>query len=252
MQFFALPFRFYGTLMSFMLRLFFCCCLAMLFSMSSASAQRLEVGGGIGSFYYAGTLSPTFNPINTLPAGQFMLRYNGSKSVVLRANLAAGFLRANSAQSDLYLSRLGDSFYSPVAELGLIMEYNFFDFRKYKSPIKGSPYLFGGIAGYYIPTAPQEAGVSARNVGLAIPFGVGYKHELSRNWNFNIEFGARKTFSGYLDGVNDRYPINPVTGAPGAQRGFKNFEDWYAMFNFGFTYTIITIDCPTDSPLLSF
>lgn len=40
---------------------------------------------------------------------------------------------------------------------------------------------------------------------FAVPFGVGFKMALTERWNLGLEYGARWTFTDYLDDVSKTY-----------------------------------------------
>jgi hypothetical protein len=123
-------------------------------------------------------------------------------------------------------------FRNDVQELALTGIYNFIpETRSYRNRAKLNPYVFAGIAVFHhdpiakVPTdyAGSEASpgewvslqpLSTEGQGLPnypdqpyslvsvnIPFGVGLKYKLDKNWDFGFEAGIRYTFSDYLDDV---------------------------------------------------
>lgn len=95
---------------------------------------------------------------------------------------------------------------------------------------------------------------------ISIPFGVGFKFKLSKQWTFGLEYVPRYTFTDYLDDVSGLY-VEPVYlesqyGAispamsdrtnrsvdqtlAGAPRGDQTQRDMYAIFGVTLTYRII-------------
>jgi hypothetical protein len=103
---------------------------------------------------------------------------------------------------------------------------------------------------------------------VSIPLGVGFKQQVDDYWAWGIEFGARKTFTDYLDDVSLDYvddqivggangylsaalkdrsseQIDPSTGLPyerfymGNPRGSTKGSDWYMFLNVTITRKII-------------
>jgi len=82
-------------------------------------------------------------------------------------------------------------------------------------------YFFLGIGGFWFSPRVQVNGTwikaNVDNFGLtsykkdyshiqfAMPFGVGFKYAINREWKLALEFGARKTFTDYLDHHYDKY-----------------------------------------------
>jgi hypothetical protein len=87
-----------------------------------------------------------------------------------------------------------------------------------------SPYVFVGIGGFYFnPKAKYEGKwyslrklhtegqgmIPTRKnyspVQLCIPFGLGLRYKVNRQWTVGIEFGVRLTFTDYMDDVSTTY-----------------------------------------------
>ncbi|MGB3618060.1 MAG: DUF6089 family protein [Catalinimonas sp.] len=207
-----------------------------------ASAQKIEIGGGIGAFDYRGDLAQFWRVENAGVSGEVFFRYNLTATTVLRGNLQYGRLRADAANlNNAYLSAQADSlalrFSAPVIELAAMIEYNFFDFRheKYR---RWSPYVTAGVAAFYFQPGPSRERVTPSSFQPALPFGVGVKYALTRNWNLGAEFITRKTFTDLLDGTRD---LDPLTGL---QRGNPYNRDWYAFLGLTVSYTFYSVPCP--------
>jgi hypothetical protein len=83
---------------------------------------------------------------------------------------------------------------------------------------------------------------------VAIPFGIGFKLNVSKRIGLGIEWAPRKTFTDYIDDVSGLYPDpskNPPNGEKGmafsnrsldggdvinSQRGNPRTKDWYSFF----------------------
>ncbi len=191
---------------------------------------------------YKGDLSPGFSIPTIRPALDVLYRYNLSYSSVLRANMVLGSITADGANSpNVYIAQVEpNAFRSPIFEITGMFEYNFFDFRDPKQErVRGTPYLHGGIGFFVFRPGGAEA-LRTSPVQPVIPFGIGYKYRLSKNFNISAEFGARKTFTDLLDDVKD------TDQRTGRQRGYKYDRDWYGFAGVMITYTLYEIVCPFD------
>jgi len=126
-------------------------------------------------------------------------------------------------------------FRSNVIELGARYEFYFvrektghrYKLKKIKG-LKASatyPYLFLGVAGFYHNPYQIDASGKYHRIrplntegqtlvatrkpfspfGLAIPYGVGFRWAVDKRWMIGIEWGQRKTFTDYMDGVSTTY-----------------------------------------------
>jgi hypothetical protein len=145
------------------------------------------------------------------------------------------------------------------------------------------PYLFIGAAAFYHnPQGKDESGnwhnirplntegqeiIATRKpfspVSLAIPYGFGFRKAFagSKRWMFGIEYGQRKTFTDYMDGVSTTYfdnaTIEAYKGAPaayladpnkgtnenyvaGQQRGDPTDKDSYGFLTITVSYKLKT------------
>jgi hypothetical protein len=87
------------------------------------------------------------------------------------------------------------------------------------------PYIFVGVAGFYHNPKGKDANGDWHSIrkmntegqdiiatrkpfspfGLAIPYGFGFRRALDKRWMIGIEYGQRKTFTDYMDGVSTTY-----------------------------------------------
>ena len=167
--------------------------------------QRMEVGGGIGTFNYTGDLVRTYNPGFSRPAATIFYRYNFSHVVSLRTGLTVGRVGANDLKNplDAAAQARASSFSISLMELAPVFEYHFLDWKDAKRRIRYTPYLFAG-AGLFVFSGNKNKPAAYSNVQMAIPFGGGFKYILNPHWYVGCEVGIRKTFFDYLDNVSDR------------------------------------------------
>lgn len=214
--------------------IFFCFC-------KTLSAQRSELGFGLGTFNYTGDLVRTYNLKYSKPAATVFFRSNLSKVVSFRASITAGKLGATEKPIDSAAVLRNASFDIFLFEGALAMEYHFLNWRDDKRPLRYSPYLFVGmglfgISGY--GSKPAEYS----NIQGVIPFGGGFKYILNPKWYAAFEIGIRKTFFDYLDNVSD---FNDQT-QKNYQYGNPNDYDNYFFIGITLTRTFYDIPCPTN------
>src|SRR5688500_12530525 len=156
----------------------------------SISAQKSEVGFGIGTFNYTGDLSRTYNVLNSRPAATLFYRANLGKVVSLRAALTGGSIGASDRRPiDAFAERRDASFSLFLMEASTVMEYHFMNWRDDKRIMRFTPYLFGGL-GIFGISGTQNKPSEYRNVQGVIPFGLGMKYILNPKWYVSLEFGV--------------------------------------------------------------
>src|SRR5687768_8573403 len=112
----------------------------------TVSAQKSEVGFGIGTLNYTGDLARTYNVLNSKPAATIFYRANLSEVVSLRAALTGGGIGATDDRPiDAFAERRNRSFNIFLMEASAVMEYHFMNWRDDKHIMRFTPYLFGGL-----------------------------------------------------------------------------------------------------------
>jgi hypothetical protein len=205
------------------------------------SAQRSELGFGLGTFNYTGDLVRSYDFSFSKPAATVFYRSNLSKVVSFRAGVTAGFIGASDRKPiDAFAQRRDASFDLFLLEVSTVMEYHFLNWRDEKFLNRFSPYLFGGIGLFGISGNDMKPSEYS-NVQVAIPLGAGVKYILNPKWYMALEFGVRKTFFDYLDNVSDE-----DTGIKNYQYGNPFDNDNYFFFGISLTRTFYDIPCPTN------
>lgn len=221
------------------------------FFCASAQAQHTsEVGVGLGGSSYRGEIAPQYQLLNNRPAFTVFYRRDVSVPITLRGAFTAGFLRAADADVPSDVSsppplaafrqaQLKGHFY----EISAVAEYNFMDYHYREDKVHFTPYLFGGLAGYYASTTtttdnPNLGGFSGDGAqfGFAVPAGAGIKLGLTEHLNLGVEVGVRKLFTDELDYLSEQDPalVNP------------HDQDWYYYNGVSLSYTFFKIRCPTQ------
>jgi len=247
------------------------------------NAQDWEMGLSGGASGYMGDLNTSnFLQFNDWSAG-ILIKKNLSRTWAVRMN----FLRANIwgngvKNSNEVIKQQRLFFQSPIYELSLVGEFNFFKFEPSFTQVSYSPYLFAGIAGFHFQPKSynfdgdlvnlrnyQTEGVAYNSLSLGIPFGAGFKYNLRGPFTLGVEIGYRIAFTDYLDDISGwyidpaDYPLNgdnafqnqrnyfidPSVSKigdryPKVQRGDGRKRDAYMIANFTLTYALFRAGCP--------
>lgn len=260
-----------------------------------------DLGGGDESSHFIGDFD-FMSQRYVLSGG---LRYKLLEPLAVKVTLAYGQLAgADSKAENKYRQDRNLTFRSPLLELGGQLEYSIlkepanhrYNLRRRKKfsfkNIKINTYLFAGIAGFWFnPKGPddgeggsgdwvklQPLGTEGQGlmegrekysrIQLAIPFGIGFKYNLNRKIAIGFEYGARWTFTDYIDDVSSTYidnawlaesselaarmadpsiqtnddsdPLPNVTYSAGNQRGEAKYNDFYMFSQITIAYKLRT------------
>jgi len=253
-----------------------------------AHAQYWEAGSFAGLSNYLGDLSANSQTIymqNTGFSGAVFARYNINDLTGVRLALGYAGLSGTDALADSEAIRTRNlSFSSDVIELALTGELKLPGYQPYNLNRPLSPYLFAGISAFYHNPTANLGGANIRlrplgtegqglqdrpapysSIAFAIPMGLGVKYAVTDRLNIGIEFGARMTFTDYLDDVSGTYlsfpellagngPLaaalgnrsgellggEPVIVPTGTPRGDNRARDWF--FNAGLSISYNFLD----------
>jgi hypothetical protein len=234
--------------------------------------KSAEIGVFLGGSYYIGDLNPLvhFGPL-TKPAAGAVFRYNFNPRTAVRANCFFGTIQADDALSSSPGQQQRNlNFKSKITEFSIQGEFNFLDYQIGNERHKFTPYIFLGIGAFkFNPVATyynysftlQPLGTEGQGLEggphkkykltqVSIPFGIGFKTNLSKMIGLSVEWGMRKTFTDYLDDVSTTYydpaklaaahgAVSAVASDPskgtdpnysnvGRQRGNPTTKDWYS------------------------
>jgi hypothetical protein len=213
----------------------------LLYSLPMYSQRHTELGGFIGGMYYLGDLNASRHFYGTNFAAGALLRYNFNKRYAVRGSLIFGGLNASDRDFTFGYQRVRNhTFSTPMVDLSVTGEYNFFPYQLGKSKEKFSPYLFGGL-NFFI------ASYATYVYNAGIPFGVGIKTSVSQKIGFGLQWGFTKTFTDYIDNVSNNKTLPGQLNANEAQdfkqAGYFHQRDWYSVF--GLTLSIKIIESKT-------
>ena len=181
----------------------------------------------------------------TRPAASIGMRYKILEKLSAKGALSYGILRGDDkTTNEIYRQNRNLNFYAHLVEFSGQMEYSLirekighrYNLRRVRG-LKGfklNTYIFVGVAGFwfnpYGKNSQTEEWVALQPLGtegqgmvpsrerysriqVAIPFGIGFKYGLNREWSIGVEFGARKTFTDYIDDVSTTYYDNDALAA---------------------------------------
>lgn len=201
-------------------------------------AQQWEVGGSLGAANYTGDVSPQFELRNFRPGGDLFVRYNLKSGFSFRAQVLGAGLAAADRNADNQFQQLRDwSFRTFLAEGSLLTEFNFLDYKESRKALNWTPYVFGGVG--YTLFWPNPKTASYSNSTLVLPFGLGVKYQFKRPWSVGLEFGARKTFTDYLDNYGEE-----EISLDKYANGNPALKDMYYYLGIRLSYTFYKIVCP--------
>jgi Domain of unknown function (DUF6089) len=208
---------------------------------TKTQAQKLEVGAGLGILHYKGDLSPNFHPAFARPGINAFFRYNLSRAVSFKAQGLYGSVYADETKvNDPFNQARGLNFSSSILEAGIQAEYNFLTFKHLPRKKNFSPYVFGGIS--FMHFNPKEAPTASyKKNTIVLPFGVALKGQIKKGWGWGVEFGARKTFTDYIDNWGE----GSINGSFQKQKQADYaHDDMYYFTNVSISYTFYKIVCP--------
>jgi hypothetical protein len=198
-----------------------------------------------------------------------LVRYNYDSRWALKLSFSQGEIKGSSAKATS-LQENNFSFTSPITDLSLVVEFNFFPYFSGSKWDVITPYIYAGIGGFYfepvsggqklrlLGTEGQNIGYEGRKpyspIGFDIPMGLGMKLSLSKKVGISAYWELHKTFTDYLDDVSKTYYLagnsidvndpaqvlsDPTKNhQPGMQRGNPGNNDWYFFFGLSVTWKI--------------
>jgi len=248
----------------------------LVFNFASTAQQfkpNTEVGLILGASYYLGDLNTTHFNQSSATAG-LVIRKNIDKRFVYKAEVMYLNIKSDERQSsDTIALNRGLHFRSPIYELSGQIEFNFLPYQSGNPLYTWTPFVYTGISIFsFNPQAEningewvdlQELGTEGQGtttefngntrskyslIQFAIPIGGGLKIAVNENFNIVLEYGARKTFTDYLDDVSTTYAGPNINGSwpvemsdlaqqmsdpngthvKDEQRGNPNKKDWYS------------------------
>ncbi len=197
----------------------------------SKRKQYTSVGVSLNAMNYFGDLNPatnfaSFHFGDTRPNVGVNIMHRFFPRVSGRFALAYGRIRAedntNANRDDInarYRYARNMNFRNDIYEASAVVVVDLIENRNnYLKRPDFVPYVFAGVAGFHHSPqgkdqdgnyqdlqALKTEGKDYSKFQFSIPFGAGVRYRINRQLDASIEIGFRKTFTGYLDDVNDKY-----------------------------------------------
>ncbi|MBN2522045.1 MAG: hypothetical protein JXB24_02175 [Bacteroidales bacterium] len=200
-----------------------------LFSFSLTKAQRYTDFGLIGGgTYYMGEINPKRHFYKLSPAFGALFRININKRYAVRiCGIYAGLRGSDSDFPDRNVPlRSPQSFNKQILDFNSQLEFNFLPYITGEEKWLYSTYVSAGL-GCGISTGSSPF--------LTIPFGVGFKVNLTKRLSSGCEWSFRKTFRDNIDNVENQLGNTLL-----------NNNDWYSFIGVFITYKFFKFaaDCP--------
>jgi hypothetical protein len=171
--------------------------------------QSVDIGFFGGSGTYFGDMTKTEWQKSINPAYGAFMRFNFNPRYGLRFNVINSNIGAV-GEFDSQKWNTTDpnykywDFNKNVLDISLQFEFNFFKYIVGDKATPYSTYVFGGVGMQSYSYDLQYIGQpSGSEITPTIPFGLGFKFNLSKRIGLGIEAGMRKTFSDKLDNLDD-------------------------------------------------
>lgn len=194
----------------------------MVFKAHGQPSVDVGIFGGAGAYFGDMTETEWQKSIN--PAYGAFLRYNFNPRYALRLNVYNGNIGATglfdskginnqTAFQNIFIGSLSlpQTFEKNVLDVSIQFEFNYFKYIVGDKTTPYSTYLFAGVGiqNYSYMETIGVAGefgygyVDYKEVTPMIPFGLGFKFNVSKRIGLGLETGFRKTFSDKLDDKDD-------------------------------------------------
>lgn len=204
--------------------------------------RSTEVGFLAGISYYNGemNLASQFNPKLMSPSIGLILRRNLNSRWAFRLNGMWGKLKGNDNYGNTVLQQSrGLAFKGSFIDFNGQFEFNFIPYCACDNQSYITPFLFVGAGAGWYRTNMSYVGGTNGNIGgdagsgsaiaANLPFGFGAKYKLSHRFLMSLEWGFRKTYTDYIDGVSTVYD------STNKQIGNSKNDDWYSIVGLSLT-----------------
>ena len=208
-------------------------------------SQDNEIGIFAGGSNYIGDVGPTtyISPFSynasTNYVGGVIFRKNFNERISARAKLNYSKIGSsdNWPQTVDYRKERGKYFKNRIVEVGLGIDFNFFEFDVYESSLQMTPYISTGISFFeYDPLKYDKSESMATQYGdatsISIPITLGYKIKPLKDFIVAFEITANHSFTDNLDGSRPDKKFLISTDYFGSTLS----KDWYVFSGISITY----------------
>lgn len=187
-----------------------------------AKAQDGDLGPIVGGAFYVGEInqSKAFYMPSLIYGAVF--KHNFHERFSLRIEGIHTTLKGNDANSKYaYQLERNFSFNTTLTDLSAGIEFNFLPFDKSEQFSKYfTPYIFTGLS--FLVVSENEDPFT-----FSVPFTFGMKFAASKKITIGTEMSARKTFTDYLDNIENDVISEIRTTYENKQRSYNKNNDWY-------------------------
>lgn len=194
--------------------------------------QSVDVGFFGGAGIYFGDMTKTEWQKSINPAYGTFLRYNFNPRYALRLNIIDGSIGAIGE-----FESVPTQFKKNVLDVSLQFEFNYFKYIVGDKEKPYSTYIFFGVGMQNYRFDIDN--INGSEVCPTIPFGLGFKLNLSKHLGLGIEAGLRKTFSDKLDNLDDPLSYKTVDNLQINYTDQYHNNDWTAYTGIHLVYKII-------------
>ena len=219
--------------------------LIFFFSTVHIFSQDNEIGIFAGGSNYIGDVGPTtyISPFSynasTNYVGGVIFRKNFNERISARAKLNYSKIGSsdNWPQTVDYRKERGKYFKNRLVEVGVGIDFNFFEFDVYESTLQMTPYISTGISFFEYDSLKYDKSESmATQYGdassISIPVTLGYKIKPLKDFIIAFEITANHSFTDNLDGSRPDKKFLISTDYFGSTLS----KDWYVFSGISITY----------------
>ena len=233
-------------------------CLIIPFITNTTFCQFIEPGVSIGINSSSGDLNRGYSPFPGAIGFEVFNRFNMSPHQSFKFSYKRGSITGKEKINDALSLNRNMWFKSKVSEISGKVEYNFLDYFDEIERENFTPYLFFGIGATILKKVEERSnklGGKNRDFFANIPFGVGFKYLINKQFSLSFEIEFKKTFYDFLDNTSgaNTSNINNVIYKPNTsvvknyQYGSGNNNDFYYFTGISISYIFYKIPCPKDS-----
>ena len=219
-------------------------------------SQFLEPGVSVGLNSYSGDLKRGYSPFPGQMGFEVFNRFNISSHQTFKVSYKRGSIGGKEIINDALSLNRDMWFKSKVSEVSGKIEYNFLDYFDEVTRYNFTPYLFFGLGATILKNIEErDKIINSKELFVNIPFGLGFKYLINRQFSIAFELEIKKTFNDnldYISGANTKN-INQVTGlnfnnsVKNYQYGSGNDNDFYYFTGISISYIFYRIPCPKNS-----
>ena len=178
-------------------------------------SQFIEPGISSGFNSYSGDIKRGYSLTNSSLGFEVFNRFNISSHQSVKISYKRGTIKGREKINDALSINRDMSFESQFSEISIKNEYNFLDYFDEIERENFTPYLFFGLGGSLLKNKKNRNNPISNNKKLFIniPFGLGFKYLINKQFSLAVELEVKKTFYDkidYLTGATKN--IDNITG----------------------------------------